>query len=78
MLTLVGPTNKLLDLTYSPDGQRLIVGAEDGTVRFYLLDIEALKTLARERIARQLSVDECRQYFGQAGCSEMPNLTNNQ
>ena len=78
MLTLVGPTNKLLDLTYSPDGQRLIVGAEDGTVRFYLLDIEALKTLARQRIARQLSVDECRQYFGQAGCSEMPNLTNNQ
>ena len=54
--TLYGPEFNSLDV--SPDGQTVAIGGEDGTVRFYTLDPDALFSLAKTRVARDLTDQE--------------------
>ena len=67
-LTLLGHTNKVTDLVFSPDGKALISASEDDTVRWYALDIRELIALARTRVSRVLTKDECRRYLHGADC----------
>ncbi len=55
-------------LTFSPDGTRLAYAAADGTVRVLALDIDDLIHLARSRLTRSWTPDECRVYLHLETC----------
>jgi serine/threonine protein kinase/DNA-binding SARP family transcriptional activator/WD40 repeat protein len=56
---------------FAPDGSYLLYSTEGGTVlrRFYL-DPQRLIDLAFQRLTRELTVDECRQFLGTSTCPE--------
>ncbi len=62
-LTLYGNAGPVVAIDFSPDGKRLLSASLDGVVRFYLLGIEDLLDLARNRVTRNLSSVECQQYL---------------
>ncbi len=49
-------------INFSPDGKTLIAGFSDGSFRVYLIDLDELMSLARSRVTRTLTLNECRQY----------------
>ena len=51
-------------------GTRLITANSDNTVRVYLLSIEELMALARSRVTRGLTDEECQQYLHVETCPE--------
>jgi len=53
----------LTGVAFNPDGSQLAVGSLDGTDRIFLLRIEDLMTLARQRLTRSLTIEECQQYL---------------
>ena len=57
-------------VAFSQDGTRLITANWDNTVRVYLLSIEELISLARSRLTRGLTDEECRQYLHVEVCPE--------
>ena len=63
LLILTGHRFNTAGVAFSPDGTRLAVSGGDGTARIYVLPIEDLMTLARMRVTRALTDEECRQYL---------------
>jgi WD40 repeat protein/basic membrane lipoprotein Med (substrate-binding protein (PBP1-ABC) superfamily)/transcriptional regulator with XRE-family HTH domain len=61
-LALPGGNAALTGVAFSPDGKRLVVSGEGGA-RVYLLDVDDLAALARTRVTRLLSVEECQEYL---------------
>ena len=57
---------------FSPDGKRLAAGAQDGTVHIFVLPIEDLVALARSRVTRSLTTEECQQYLHVDECPAVP------
>jgi WD40 repeat protein len=57
---------------FSPDGSRLVSGGMDGTIRVYALRLEELVALARQRLTRSLTDDECRRYLHLDACPPAP------
>ena len=55
-------------LAFSPDGTRLSYTAADGTVRVLALDIDELVDLARSRLTRWWTPDECAEYLHRETC----------
>jgi WD40 repeat protein/serine/threonine protein kinase len=55
-------------LAFSPDGTQLAYTAADGTVRVLALDIDDLIHLARSRLTRSWTRDECRTYLDLDRC----------
>jgi WD40 repeat protein len=51
-------------------GTRLITANSDNTVRIYLLQIDELIALARSRLTRGLTDEECQQYLHVERCPE--------
>ncbi len=70
LLTFAGDGSGLNDVTFSPDGKLLATGGDNG-VRVYILDIEELTSLARSRVTRELTSEECQKYLhlGQSACA---------
>jgi WD40 repeat protein len=68
LLTLPGG----FDVQFTPDGTRVISGAEDEQarhiVRVYLLKLEDIVALAKTRLTRSLTTEECRQYLHLEAC----------
>lgn len=62
VLALPAGDAALTGVAFSPDGRRLIVSGEDGA-RGYLLHVDDLAALARTRVTRPLSVEECQEYL---------------
>lgn len=62
----------LTGVAFSPDGSQLAVGSLDGTDRIYLLRIEDLMALARQRVTRSLTKAECQQYLHLEQCPPDP------
>jgi len=58
----------LTSVAFSPDGSQLAVASRDGTDRIYLLKIEDLIALAKQRVTRSLTTEECQQYLHLAAC----------
>jgi WD40 repeat protein len=67
VLTLFGHKGPVNTVAFSPDGRFLATASGDGTVTLHLLPIDELIRLARERVTRTLTDDECRQYLHE-GC----------
>jgi WD40 repeat protein len=53
---------------FSPDGRELVSGGLNGLVRSYLLDVGALISLARERLTRGWTEQECQQFLHMEAC----------
>ena len=58
-------------LAFSPDGTRLAYTAADGTVRVLALDIDDLIDLARSRLTRSWTQDECQTYLHRDTCPDL-------
>ena len=68
LLVLSGHNGQVTGAAFSPDGKRLATASEDATVQVYLMDVDELIKLARTRITRSLTVEECRQYLHRERC----------
>ncbi len=71
LLTLNTP-DELTSVAFSPDGSQLTVAGYDGTNRIYLLKIEDLVALAKQRVTRSLTTEECQQYLHVDSCPPEP------
>jgi WD40 repeat protein len=72
LLTLYGHTKGVDGVAFTPDDTRLITSSEDGTVRVYLLRIEELVALARTRLSRTWTAEECQRYLHTQQCPPAP------
>jgi WD40 repeat protein len=61
-LTLRGHAEQVWDVAFSPDGSKLVSFANDG-IRVWALDIDDLIGIARGKLTRELTEEECRQYL---------------
>jgi WD40 repeat protein len=57
---------------FDKDGTRLITANWDNTVRVYVLSIEELMALARSRVTRSLTREECQRYLHTDECPALP------
>ena len=55
-------------LDFTPDGRLLAVGGDEGVIYLYLLVLDELIEIARERLTRSWTPEECRRYFENAFC----------
>jgi len=62
-ITLYGHSAAVFQVAFSPDGTRLATASRDHTARVYLLQIEDLMALARERLTRTWTLEECRKFL---------------
>lgn len=71
LLTLHAPEG-LTSVAFGPDGSQLATASRDGTNRIYLLKIQDLIVLAKQRVTRSLTTEECQQYLHMATCPAEP------
>jgi WD40 repeat protein len=71
LLTLYAPDG-LTSVAFTPDGSQLAVASRDGTARIYLVKIEELVALAKQRVTRSLTTEECQQYRHVTTCPVEP------
>ena len=69
LYTLPGHTRVITDIKFSPDSRHLASSSADGTVRVYVLPVDELMQLARSRLTRSLTDQECQQYLHVERCS---------
>lgn len=67
-LSLSGQDAAFNRVAFSPDGKFLAAGSADGTAHIYALGVEDLMALARRRITRSLTKEECEKYLEQELC----------
>jgi WD40 repeat protein len=72
MQTLYGQTGALNWGIFSPDGTSIITTAVDGTVRSFVVSTERLVELARSRLSRSLTTEECQKYLHVEECPVKP------
>jgi WD40 repeat protein len=72
LLSLSGHSGGVYSVAWSPDGKQLATSGEDGIVQVYAMDIDLLLALARQRVARNLTTDECKKYLHVDTCPPIP------
>jgi WD40 repeat protein len=70
-LTLYVDIGGVGGVSFSPDGKRLAVGGRSGVSIFYL-QIEDVIALAKSRVTRALTLEECQQYLHVDTCPAVP------
>jgi len=66
--TLYGNTTSVYGVAFHPDGIHLATAALDGSVRTYTLQTQELLDLARSRLTRQLTDEECQKFLHLSEC----------
>jgi WD40 repeat protein/DNA-binding SARP family transcriptional activator len=67
-LTLYGHTGGVYGVAFSPDGRRLATASTDGTTRVWALPLEDILAIAKTRVTRSLTTDECQKYLHAETC----------
>jgi WD40 repeat protein/DNA-binding SARP family transcriptional activator len=70
LLTIHGHDLMVYGVAFSPDGRLLATSSPDGTTALHLLPVHELVELARERVTRDLTEEECRQFLRLERCPE--------
>ncbi len=70
--SLYGNAANVLSVSFTPDGTHLASAGTDGTARIYTLQMDDLVKLARARVTRALTPEECRKYLHVEQCPAMP------
>jgi WD40 repeat protein len=68
ILALREHAEALSDVSFSPDGTRLVSASFDGSIRTYVLPLDELIEIARSRLTRTWTPEECRQYLQTSDC----------
>ena len=50
-------------VVWTSDGKRLLSAGDDGIIQVYAMDIDLLMSLARSRVTRNLTPEECQKYL---------------
>jgi WD40 repeat protein len=69
-LTLSGHIAAVYRVAWSPDGHRLATASRDGTSRMYMVDLDDLVNLARSKVTRGLTAEECQKFLHQDPCPD--------
>ncbi len=73
-LTLYGHTGAIFRVKFSPDGKRLATASRDGTARVYALPLEDIVAIAKSRLTRAWTLDECQKFLHMDECPADPRL----
>ena len=73
-LTLYGHTASVYRVAFSPDGSRLATVGRNPIVRIYALNIGDLVAIAKSRLTRELTPEECQRFLHVEQC---PSLDGN-
>jgi WD40 repeat protein/DNA-binding SARP family transcriptional activator len=60
------------DLAISPDGKHLATTSTSGLIRITILSLEELMEIARSRLTRSLTEEECQEFLHLASCPTSP------
>ena len=72
LLSLQGHQTAVTSVAWSPDGERLASAGVDMMAQVYAINPTTLLRLARSRITRDLTSDECRRYLNTERCPALP------
>jgi WD40 repeat protein len=70
--SLQGGSSQVRGAHFSADGTHLITTGMDGVIREYTLNIEELVELAKARLTRSLTTEECKKYLHVEQCPNEP------
>lgn len=68
LFTLYGNASNVFGVAFSPDGRTLATAGGDGGLRTYTLQMQALLTLAKSRLTRSLTEEECGKFLHTTPC----------
>ena len=66
--SLYGNAGNVFGVSLSPDGNQMATAGADGTIRTYALRLDDLVELARSRVPRSLTEEECRIFLHTDSC----------
>lgn len=72
LASLYGNASNVFGASFRPDGNQLATAGADGTIRTYTLRIDDLIALAKSRLTRSLTEEECGKYLHAEGCPTAP------
>ncbi len=72
LLALHSHSAAVNQVDFSPDGRRLATASSDKTAKVHALIAEDLIALARRRVTRSLTVEECRRFLYAENCPPLP------